>query len=778
MKNRINFSTDSYSKKIQEEINKQGVNIKVFSTPNNICVVNTKTKKEFSIRNGSEKNVEGLMKFMLENGVKVNRNNIGTFSEILNFAGIPNEKISLGFFGRNDDDDLYYASMYVPEIMEQSKKLAQAIKELSSNPAFKLLGKGCVSDLTTIFRMTKRIYIQLKSICDKQFKSDKFKEIKKQLDALYQATPKTIEITGKKDSITAESLNKKYEELKQALIKEGGSKASPEKINKFKEQKAYLKKLAEKNKISDKINFDSSNSQKETALENLKKQLSIYLYDYEAKLNTLSSGLSEGDFKKRKWKVFAKELNNAIKGLSNYIIDVATKYGSESVKKETFEEEAKKLNKQVEAIRKDIAGELNEESDEDKAKREASEKELLEKVTEAASKVNSAFNADTLNKLGKTKKAILEYKSNPSDETLGKLDESLKKELNGYDKIIDAIKSTVEQSVGSNDPLGLGSKDNEDSTKNDSLGLGPKDDDSKTYDNSKTDDEDKLKAKYREYADALAKKKPGRQPKKYENWKKENNFSEVKSFSDIMNDFLGKRVMFFDAHKVKDSDFGIAYEDKFGSLWSENPDESPDAEMLWESKEGHEDPVKESLADKSLNTEEDENEALGLGDDDNADTEGGNDDLGDLGGDDLDLGEDDDLGGDEDSLDLEEDEGGDLGLDGGEDEGGGEDLDFSEDNLDLDDDLSLDEDEGDDLSLDDEGDDDLSLDEDGTEGNDDLSLDLGEEDESLDSDFGEDNLQQEQDNTTEELVKVQGDNLNHAIDVINQMYNKLLDKVR
>lgn len=204
-------------------------------------------------------------------------------------------------------------------------------------------------------------------------------------------------------------------------------------------------------------------------------------------------------------------------------------------------------------------------------------------------------------------------------------------------------------------------------------------------------------------------------------------------FSDSISKVFSEKVTNFDAHKVKDSEFGIVYEDKFGSLWSDDPDTNSNADILWESADGKEEPTTE---DK---TDEDENE--------NANSESAGDELGEgseeegEGRDELDLDSDSESGDDE--LDLDSDTG---------DESSEDEL-FSEDNDGSGDELDLDSDE-----------EDLDLDLDSEDNDDELDLDT------------DDN---EDENNTEETEKTsEGENLSKALDVIQSMYQVLAEKIK
>ena len=215
--------------------------------------------------------------------------------------------------------------------------------------------------------------------------------------------------------------------------------------------------------------------------------------------------------------------------------------------------------------------------------------------------------------------------------------------------------------------------------------------------------------------------------------KSEEKNEKVTDLDFSVKTITDKYVTSFDAHQVKDSEFGITWEDKFGSQWSSNPDEDPDAKLIWESADGKEQPTDEPKVDEKETEEGD------LGGD-----EGGEDDL--------DLGGDEDLGGDDD-LDLGDDSEGEDDLDLGEDEESSDES-FSED-----DDLDLD--------LEDDSD------------SDDLDLDLGDdlsEDDDLDMDLEDDsNLGEELD---EESQESDSENLSKALDVIHDMYNKMVDKIK
>lgn len=188
----------------------------------------------------------------------------------------------------------------------------------------------------------------------------------------------------------------------------------------------------------------------------------------------------------------------------------------------------------------------------------------------------------------------------------------------------------------------------------------------------------KLNELYKKLSNALsaAEKAKGTVDKKEDKETREDKpemvNSSYKGFSEELNNITSQFTTEFFAEKVRDSEFGICYQDKFGSLWSADPDTNKDATLLWQSKDGKEVPTTDN-SDDAIMDESEMDDTLGM---ESEEDNGGDDDF-DFGdeesseesGDDLDFGDEESE--ESDDLGFSEDE--DEDFDFGDEESEGED---------------------------------------------------------------------------------------------------------
>ena len=88
MKKTVNFSAQDFMTKFNAEIERQGIE-NLGATVDNTGVVvisNSDTGEEITIKDNSTEDIENFLKFILENGVTIDKSNIANFSDITNFG--------------------------------------------------------------------------------------------------------------------------------------------------------------------------------------------------------------------------------------------------------------------------------------------------------------------------------------------------------------------------------------------------------------------------------------------------------------------------------------------------------------------------------------------------------------------------------------------------------------------------------------------------------------------------------------------------------------------
>ena len=86
MKRTVNFSAQDFMTKFNAEIERQGIE-NLGATVDNTGVVvisNSDTGEEITIKDNSTEDIENFLKFILENGVTIDKSNIANFSDITN----------------------------------------------------------------------------------------------------------------------------------------------------------------------------------------------------------------------------------------------------------------------------------------------------------------------------------------------------------------------------------------------------------------------------------------------------------------------------------------------------------------------------------------------------------------------------------------------------------------------------------------------------------------------------------------------------------------------
>lgn len=691
-----------------------------------LVVSNAETEDEYILEDNSVKSITGLIKFIIENGFKIDEETVKNFSENMNFGvlDIGAGKTLGGGKGTDKGNEI-------------RSKLDSLIQDILKSTSF-------VEEKLRIFVEEKQN--ALEAIKNSESKANLFEEINKSFEFIGKVN-KDIKKVEKK--LEEDSSYQDHKAKKEILEKEGldGEAEDTDKIENDSKKKWYAdyKKLKEErdslddNELSARLeslkkrkqalgfsenkNFDDS-SKYELGILKIKGKLGEIVTKSIEELKESKKKIDElvKHFKKDERSRAEKRLGiridkwgKAVDQLSNYLTKISKTYKLENAEKELKE-------------RKDKTSSRIKELESEFEDTESNRKDVVKLLKEVKDQ--------PWEKVPKVIEAAQDFADDQSDETEKVLTEKLKR-LGANEKLIKAILNKLSSNgldLSDKDEetpkLDLSDKEKEEISKLDS-NESSKEDEKKENDtdNSEWDE------RYQKYVEKM--KKDKKTPKGKDKWIKEMKsmgFSEFTSFSDILNNMTSKMVTNFDAHQVKDSDYGIVWEDKFGSLWSENPDENGDADLLWESKEGKEQPT-ESVTEESDNTMSDDemDDSLGMESDEEENSDN-----------DLDMDMDSDS---EDDLSLDDDT--DLESDDNESESESDDLDFSED-----DDLDLDLDsEDDDLSLDDESDEDLDLDD--------------NEEDSLDLD----------DNENSDTTENKDSDMSKALDVIQSMYNKLIDKL-
>ena len=713
MKKNINFSAEEFVGKLNDEIAKQNLeNLgAVVDNAGSIVISNAETEDECIINSNSSDDIEAFLKFVIENGLVINDKNIENFAEMTNFGLLDdakNKAISIGgkleniaanFKSKNEKLDKGKAldilingiTFQVGEcdrLKETTKEVMLDFKKFAGASALKRFFFGDRINLKGLYKQYNSIEKYINTLIDKIGKDKclKIYQENKELINKYSANTDDIKAIFKDstEETSSADINKQIEELKteaKNIIKKGGgdiSKLNDEAKSKIKEIKVQLKDLEEKSKnTSDRENIDKSNNFSEYNFGEInsddlaKRAIGQILVMHKVQIKKICAKL---------------DLTKKCLGKSSKYADLLDKL------KANWQKISGKIDKYLNTLDLENISKII------KKYEDEAEKELGDYLKSLQSEIDSETENNTNNKT----------------ETA---DNSKSDDESGFNKLSKALES-----------------------KNIS-------DETKGYLNNgkvKTQLKDIIKNKPERLSEALTKLKVAEnvaeEVAKYvtdndSSDKKEDESSPLDNFSEVISKVFSEKVTNFDAHKVKDSEFGIVYEDKFGSLWSDDPDTNSNADILWESADGKEEPTTE---DK---TDEDENE--------NTDSESAGDELGEG-------SEEEGEGGDELDLDSDSDT---------DDESG-------DDELDLDSDTSEDElfsESNDELDLDSEdNDDELDLDSD-----DELDLDSEDNELDLDTDDNED------ENNTEEKEKTsEGENLSKALDVIQSMYQVLAEKIK
>ena len=753
-----NFSAEDFVTKLQDEFSKQGLGEKLCATVDNtgaIVISNIETEEELVIENGNEEVIENFLKFIIENGLEVNKENITNFSEILNFGIISNAidkatGVKLGHKIGSDSmqDKISAYKIITPLVPQLGNARAEIATFFKTDAAKALVGSKLQNDLKHLFETYSNMYDKLKAIQTEKFTDPKFKKALNnyntyaKVDTKLELATKTSE--KEKNIDTAE----KFDNDKRNFLMK--CKKDP-KYKESEEGKAELQKLMARKKAGNFSvkNFDDKQDEKDKATENFKDKVAMILNDQKLKFNAVFEANKDVVLKGRYAK-FKKTLDNNLAKIEKRIDTIMAKHDIPTAKQ--LEEKAKQI---AEAIKKKneeldkMFGELSEGvvDGAEELKKIAPDYNFTEEIQKLAARYSETKDEDVAKKLYAKliDTNIPEDKAKSIIKKLGKSSDEKEKENNSDSELtIEKFKEVTGLNLNNTD-------------KNKAILSSLAKNDTEAVNRVK----ELLKSKYNDdkKVEEIMEKLVGK--KNTEDKNDEGiDFSEIRSFSDLLYEITSKMVTNFDAHKVQDSEFGVCYEDKFGSLHSTDPDKDPNSKLLWESKDGKEEPT-ESLEEESIMDEDEMDGALGMESDDSGESGGDNLDLGGGSneGDDLDLGDDsDDLDlGDESESDSDSEE--------------SDDLDFSEDSDDLDLDMNMDLD-------DEESDDDLDLDLNDTEGeSDDLDLDLGNEPESESE--SEDKAEPESETeTAKHAIKESNESLRMALETIDNMYNKLADKIK